>query len=134
MSDNTLSIADLDMTTACSNGYEFEFLNARGTGTGVFITVLGEQSDKVQAFLRKAVNDERQRAFEAAKRDRGHAVTPVEQDIEFQIESAVVRTEGWRGLKEDFSVENARRLFTVNRDARDQVIAASRDIGNFTKA
>ena len=134
MSDTTLSIADLDMNAACERGYEFEFLDARGKGTGVHIKVLGEQSDKVQTFLRKSVNDERQRVFEASKRERGIAVTPVEQDIEFQIESAIVRTLSWRGLKEDFSAENARRLFTVNRDARDQVIAASRDIGNFTKA
>lgn len=130
----SISLADLNLEKASGQGFDMELLRPDGTGMGVFIKVLGEHAEKVQIFLRRAVNDQRQRAFISAKRKGGFEPTPVEDDISFNVESAMVRTIGWIGIDEAFTPDNARLLFQTNEEARNQVIAASRDIGNFMKA
>jgi hypothetical protein len=58
----TISIDDLDLSAASEEGHEFEVTSPRtGKGLGVFITVLGDQSEKVTAFIRKRQNAPRVR-------------------------------------------------------------------------
>lgn len=131
----TISISDLDLSSASNDGYEFEVRSPRtGNGLGVFLTVLGDQSEKVTAFTRKRQNEKRREAAIAMRRGRpSDDVDTVEDDESFVVEACIVRTVSWRGLAEEFSESNARRLFTTNREIRRQVLEESANLANFTK-
>ncbi|KVN92536.1 hypothetical protein WK57_30330 [Burkholderia ubonensis] len=131
----TISIADLDLSAASNDGHEFEVISPKtGKGLGVFITVLGDQSEKVVAFTRKRQNEKRREAAIAIRRGRpSDDIDTVEDDESFVVEACIVRVTGWRGLAEEFSEANARLLFTTNREIRRQVLEESANLANFTK-
>ncbi|KVD71789.1 hypothetical protein WI89_00785 [Burkholderia ubonensis] len=131
----TISIADLDLSAASNDGHEFEVISPKtGKGLGVFITVLGDQSERVVAFTRKRQNEKRREAAIAIRRGRpSDDIDTVEDDESFVVEACIVRVTGWRGLAEEFSEANARLLFTTNREIRRQVLEESANLANFTK-
>ena len=135
----TLSLDDLDITKACESGFEFEYIrDSDGKGTGVFLTVMGSHSEKVQKWIRKTLNAVRQREAMLVKRGKGEEVRTVEDDLDFGIESAAIRIIGWRGISQNgvelkFDWESAVRLCTINPEIYAQVIKQSNDFGNFTK-
>lgn len=132
MTQKTLSIDDFDIRTPSTKGQEIEIQRADGTGTGVFIMVLGEQSPVVEQYLvRKA--DERAAAIMKARQNKKPALS-AQDTLDDEIESAVVRTAGWRGLAEECTEANAGKLYRLNRSIARQVIAASADETLFTKA
>ncbi|OJA72712.1 hypothetical protein BGV72_28650 [Burkholderia ubonensis] len=130
---NTISLANLDLVSPSNEGHEFEVVSTKtGKGLGVFLTVLGDQSEKVAAFTRKRRNEKRREAAIALRRGRpSDDVDTVEDDESFIVEACIVRTVGWRGLAEDFSESNARRLFTTNHEIRCQVLVESANVANF---
>jgi len=139
MSDpKTISLADLDAVSASDTPFEFEFIKADGTGSGVFLSVLGSQSEKVTSEVNKLVNARRkqQAQAEAVKSRSASAAdfTPIESDLEFGHKLTAVRLVGWRGISDEFSPANAFRLISRNTAIAEQVTAASNDIGNFTPA
>lgn len=131
----TISIADLDLSASSDQGHEFEVSSPKtGKGLGVFITVLGDQSEKVVSFVRKRQNAKRREFALAARRGRpSDDVDSVEDDEAFVVEACIARTIGWRGLAEPFSEDNARRLFARNREIRRQVLEESGNLANFTQ-
>jgi hypothetical protein len=129
-----LSFDDLDLVSASENAYEFEYLRADGGDTGVFITVLGSQSPKVQDWVRKTLNRRKSQDQLAAKRGKEIERT-IEDDEQFGIDAAAIRVVGWRGITNfEYSPENATKLMERNSEIREQVFEASNNLGNFTKA
>jgi len=97
------------------------------------MTVLGEHSDAVEAFETDRADARAEASYEAAKNGGAKARSTKDVLAENQ-ESAAFRVTGWRGLKEEFSKELLRTFLKRNPDFVDQIIAASRDRGNFTLA
>lgn len=129
-----LSFDDLNITKACEQGFEFEYVReSEEKESGVFITVLGSHSELVQSWVRKRLNANRQRDAMRAKRGKADDVRSIEDDIDFGIESAAIRITGWRGISQPFSPDNAILLCTINPEIRLQVVTQSDDIGNFTR-
>lgn len=128
-----LSLDDLDITKPCETGFEFEYISeATSKSTGVFITVLGSHSAKVQEWTRKELNKRRQR--DAMRQRRGKDdVTLVEDDEQFGIESAAIRIVSWKGIAQECNRENAIRLCTINPEILNQVIKNSNELANFIK-
>lgn len=120
----TLSLVDLDFNAACEQAHEFE-VNSPKTGKpmGVFISVLGDGAAVVREFSIR----------EANKRRKALDASTFEEDQSIMVEACVMRTAGWRGITESFSLENARKLYVVNPFIRRQVWEESNRVGNFTK-
>jgi hypothetical protein len=135
MATKLFSLADLDVTKQSEAGFEFEVQDdSTGKGIGVHLTVIGAHAPAVQKFTSKKLND--RRAFDEMNERRGKKaqIRKIEDDVEFGIELAAIRIVGWRGISEEFSQANAIQLCTVNPTIREQILKASEDLANFTKA
>jgi hypothetical protein len=129
-----ISLDDLDITKPSEIGFEFEYISeANNKPTGVFITVLGGNSHKVQEWTRKELNRRRTREAMNAKRGKDNVVL-IEDDEEFGIQSAVVRVVSWRGITQDCTPENVRRLCEINPEVLGQIIKNSNELSNFIKS
>lgn len=127
-----LSLKDLNLAEKCGQGFEFEYVDGNGNGTGFLITVLGSDAPKVQEWVRKRMNQ--RRSHEAMQAKRGKEVErTVEDDIDFGNEAAAIRITGWRGIEESYSPDLALQVVTFNSLVREQVLKASNDLTNFTK-
>jgi hypothetical protein len=129
------SLNDLDITKQCEGGFEFEVTDdTTGKGTGVYLTVVGAHAESVQKFTSKKLNE--RRVFDDMNERRGKKaqVRRIEDDVEFGIELAAIRITGWRGISDEFTPANAIKLCTVNPTIREQILKASEDLANFTKA
>lgn len=131
---NVVSLEDLDLTVGSEQAFELELVSPKtGKPMGVFISVLGDNAPSVQKFLRKHINKARQEDANRVKRGRDEEVRLIEEDVEFAIESCVVRAVGWRNIRDEFTPDNVRKLFTKNPLIRRQVLEASNNAANFTK-
>jgi hypothetical protein len=135
----TLSISDLDTSRASSEAFEFEYVNALGEPSGVFLQVLGSQAEAVTQEVARLVNERRRKeaARDVARKvgtgPRAVEFETLESDVEFGQRLAAVRLVGWRGITEPWSPENALRLCRGNRELAAQVTMQSDMTGNFTK-
>ncbi len=99
--------------------FEFEYINtATGVRSGVFLSVLGGQSEVVTKEVTMLINERRKQANR-------------ESNIEFDQRLAAVRLVGWRGITEPFTPENALRLCKSNRDITAQITQQSDYMANF---
>lgn len=134
--ETLFDLNDLDAVAASDSPFEIEYLRADGSGSGVFLLVLGSQSEKVQSEVNRLVNDRRKRQALAASvtarnNTQAEAFTPIEDDIAFGHRLTAVRVVGWRGIKQEWSAENAFRLVSRNSEIAEQVTTASNNLGNF---
>jgi hypothetical protein len=129
----SISISDLNLTRACESAYEFEYTNGDGNGTGVFLSVLGSQSPTVLNFIRRRMQDRRNREALLAKRGKDIPPVSIEEDEEFGNEAAAIRVTGWRGITEPYTPALAMTLMESNSEMRAQVFKASNELANFTK-
>jgi hypothetical protein len=127
----TISIAALNVSTAGEKAHEFEYISPDGTGSGVFLSVLGGESATVQAVVNKMVNDRRKQQTKAASSRGGQEFVPIESDIEFGQKLTAVRLVGWRGITEDYSPELALELVKGNARLAEQVTSESNEAINF---
>lgn len=132
-----VSLADLDLCAASDQPFEFEYLKS-GQPTGVFLSVLGSNAEKVTAESNRLINERRKAAQYAEAKNRGARnpdnIITIESDIAFGQRLAAVRLVGWRGITEPFTPELGLKLCRINADATAQIIERSDDMGNFTKA
>jgi len=129
-----MNLNDLDISKPCETGYEFEYISdSTGKPSGVFITVIGSHAESVKQWIRKALNNMRQREAMLAKKGKDE-VRMVEDDEEFGIESTAIRITGWRGITEEYSHANAVKLCSINPEIRAQVLKNSDELGNFIKS
>lgn len=135
----TLSLDDLDTSKASAEAFEFEYINAVGEPSGVFLSVLGSQSETVTSEVARLVNERRRKE---AQRDAARQMISgprkvefetLESDVEFGQRLAAVRLVGWRGITEPWSPENALRLCRSNRELAAQVTTQSDLTRNFTR-
>lgn len=130
--DTLLSIDDLDLTAASDTPFDLEILNIKGVKTGIIIQVLGSESEKVQEWTNRQANRIRTQATQKSVTGKDKVRT-AEEDDEYIIESAAVRVVGWKGLKDEYTKDNATRLMSRNVHVRMQVLTASNDLGNYSK-
>jgi len=133
-----ISLNDLDVTRACDTPHEFEVVDdSTGKGLGVYLSVLGAHAQVIADYTVKSLNERRLATALAEKRDprgKNPVVVPVEDDIEFSTELVALRVVGWRGISEPYSHENAIRLCTKNPSIKEQILAHSEKMANFTVA
>jgi hypothetical protein len=130
-------LAKHNYTEIAEAGYEFELkLPGTGEGTGVFITVRGDQSKTVKAFGRKKYSEFKLREQQAKRRGKDVEDMTLEEAEELSVESAIVRVIGWKNITENgkevpFTKENAERIFKEYSWIKDQVMEESGQLLNF---
>lgn len=132
-----IEIDGLNLVEASSHTFDLEIKHPDERPMGPVIQIIGGEAEDVQKFVRRELNARIQKRALAERRNKTESV-PVEEEIEFAIESALKRTVGWRGFLSGgqpwpFTPENARRLYKMNPHIRQQVIDASNDVSNFLK-
>jgi len=128
-----ISINDFDERAENDSGIEIELTTAAGKRTGIHLTVIGEQSEKVQAHVYRTINQRRRQEMANARKGKNAEVRPFEEDIELTLDKAVVSVTGWRGPKEEFSESLLRKLLERNPSFITQILEASADSAAFTK-
>lgn len=135
-----LDLAKLNVAEAAEAGYKMQLVHpvTREPFKGVYITVRGDDSKTVQGWIRGIVT--RRQMEEAAARRRGKEAEPmtIAEAEEQAAEGAAKRIIGWENIGRDgklieFSFEAAKSLCAENPWIRDQVLEASKDLGNFVK-
>ena len=118
------SIDDLNAVKACEVPHEFE-VKLGGEPSGVFLQVLGDESETVATETAALI---------AAARARANTnPNYVSDNTKLGKQLAALRVVGWRGIKEEYSRENAAKLCMSNMAIADQVIQTSKNLGNFIK-
>lgn len=122
-----ISLEGLDAVKAGNNPFEFEYKFNNGKGSGVFLQVLGSEAETVAIETA---------AIMAEERARKQATEATGGAYEFNAVAlgkrlASIRIVGWKGIKEEFSKENARRLCDSNQMIADQVMQKSNALENF---
>lgn len=132
-----LDLAKVNFSEKAEVGYEFE-LRMPGTDEplGAFIKVRGVDSPKVKAYGKKVFREMQVKEAQAKRKGREPDQITIEEAEDLAIESAVVRTIGWRGIEEDgkevkFSEENAARIYREYPFIRTQVMDESDQLLNF---
>lgn len=128
------SLKDFDLVSACNQTFEFEYLDANGSNTGLFLEIIGAHSEKVQKWRNNKLNQQRQADAMNKKRGRDDLVRPIESDIDFGTEFISIRIVGWRGISDPWNPENAILLCTINPELMQQVAQHSENLANFTKS
>lgn len=157
MKKNTLSLDDLNTVKASELPIEREYIDPDGVRTGIFLKIIGGQSETVTKEVARLSNDRRRR--EAANKSKTKfgrgtnnevAFETLESDIEFGQRLASVRLVGWRrpgetdgltadekerfvGIDAEPTPENTLKLCRINRDMAAFVTEQSDEVGNFTK-
>lgn len=142
--DGLLDIGSLDTVSACDAGAEIELKHpVSGVPLGIFVTVLGKDSQVFRNHTRQMVN-ERIRS-EAVSRRRGKEadIRTLEQINAENVEILVLCTVSWRtgdkgcvlvkGEELAFNVPNAKKIYSTVPWIYDQVNDAIGDLANFIK-
>lgn len=134
-----LALSDLNARDHGAEAFEFEYLTPEGEGSGVFLSVLGGQSERVRNEVNNLINARRKKeqviaARNAVSRATSADFTPIEDDISFGQRLAAIRLVGWRGISDPFTPENALLLCQTNDDVAAQVLEESNRTANFLKA
>lgn len=140
--------AALDVAAASDTPCEIEIKHPQsGEGLGVFVSVIGAESEKFQAYLRTEANAARRKAFEQSRKGNADKPSTVEEDeasivravsacvvswrtvIEGKSEPVIV----WEGKKLDCTPANVALWLNRFRWVRGQINEATADLGNFIK-
>lgn len=128
------SLLDLNTNKKSEEGYKFEYLDADGKETGIFVTVIGEHSAPVQKWRNRKINNDRAHAAMLEKRGKKPEVTQIEDDIDFGIEFVSIRIVAWEGLQEPCTPENALQWCQIDPLIVEQARTASENLSNFTRS
>lgn len=135
--------ASLNTTEACNKPFELEIKHpTSGAPTGLFISVVGRDSDVYRGRVR-ALADETLRRQAMGKPALADA--SLDKLEAKNIDALVAATVGWRsegddggitlsGERLEFNPANARKLYSEILPIRDQVAEAINDLGNFMRA
>ena len=124
-----ISLDGLNAVIAGNTPYEFEYKFNNGKGSGVFLQILGSESEKVAVETAAIIAAERAREQTTKKDGKEYEFDAVKVGKEL----AAVRIAGWRGIKEDYSPDNAKKLCASNQMIADQVMKNSNSLENFIK-
>lgn len=137
----TIDLASISAKEACNKGYELELRHPVSfEPLGVFISVVGRESDAFQRHVRSRANTKLREQFAAQRRGKQDEPPTVENIEGEAVELLAVCTTAWRtgdkptvtiaGEELAFSEANARRLYAEGW-IRAQVDEAVGDLGNF---
>lgn len=130
-----IDITEFDSVKACEAGHEFELKGPDGvTGTGVTLVVIGKHADPVNKWINQVVSASMLEQQIAARKGKQVAPKSLDELRDQNIEGALVRVIGWKGVKQDFSVDLLRAALKRNPHWVDQIIVESDELGNFSKA
>jgi hypothetical protein len=141
----TVDLSTLDTTTACNSGAQIELRHpATNVPLGIFIGVLGRDSDVFKEYIRTSINSQLRKEAMAKKRGRDVDVATMEQREVESIELLVTCTTGWNSGDDNptitmegealpFNISNAKRVYTKMSWIRDQVNQGIGDLENFLK-
>lgn len=133
-----VSLDDLDAAKASDTPFEFEYINPAGKPTGIFLSVLGGESEKVKTEVARLQNDRRrQQAAREVRAKVGVGAKKVEfdtfeSDVDYGRRLAAIRIVGWRGITEPCTPDNALRLCQSNANIAAQVTQQSEAMENFS--
>ncbi|MFA9200501.1 MAG: hypothetical protein ACEQR8_04825 [Cypionkella sp.] len=131
----SFDIAALDTISACNKPAEVEIHHpATGAPTGVFISILGKDSDVFRARMRALADETIAAAAQGPRQDDAERRT---------VETLAAATTGWRtgdeqvlilsGERLEFSEANARRVYQTILPIREQASAAIYNLDLFMK-
>lgn len=124
---------------ACNKPAEIEIRHpVSGMGTGIFISVVGKDSDIYRGRIRAMADENLRKQATGRTSVADSSIDKLEQK---NIDALVAATAGWRtgdepvvalaGERLEFNPANARRLYTEILPIREQVSDAINDLGNF---
>lgn len=138
----TFDAASLNTIEACNKPAEIEIKHpTTRLGTGLFISVIGRDSDVYRGRIR-GLADESLRRQAMGKAASDDSLDKLEQK---NLDVLVAATTGWRsegddghitlaGERLEFTPANVRKLYTGILPIREQVAEAINDLGNFMTA
>lgn len=136
----------LDLAATAETPFEFELEHPETKeGLGVFISVIGSESDTFQRYIRAEGNKARAKAFERQRKGKTLEPSKVEEDEDMAIRAVATCIKAWRtvkagksepviywgGRKLECDQTNAFDWLKRFRWVRDQVNKATGDINNF---
>jgi hypothetical protein len=144
-------LAALDSGNACDKGAEIEIVDLENKPTGIFITVLGKDSQVFREHVKQDVNARIRREALATKRGKDVPPPTAEEAEAKATELLILCTLGWRqkldtaegepekfkdaityGNEElAFNVANCKRIYETLLPVRRQVDEAIGDLENF---
>lgn len=119
-----MKLSNLYTTDLHADGAECEILDGEDKPTGLFITVMGVDSQVFRDHAKR-----QQKAYIEALRSKKDF-----DDEDMSIDGMVAATISWRGTSEEFSPELCRELYTKAPYVKDQIDRFIADRANFTKA
>lgn len=146
MTKEATDFDSLDSGAACEKSYEFELLHpTTDKPLGVFVSVLGPESGAFKNRVRKEVNRDRRRTFEAQRKGKNVEPQLLEEDEEFGVSLLTEVVTGWRTVKDgksepviywkgeklEFSKDNVGRWLMHFPWARKQISDESSKLENF---
>jgi len=146
--EKSFDFNDLDLETICDQPFEFELVHPESKeGLGVFISVVGSDSATFQKYLREEQNRARRKAFEAGRKGKDDAPTPVEEDEQTLVRAVAACMTGWRTVRDgeskdviywggkgiEFTPDNAVKWMQKFKWVRPQINEQTGDLGNFIK-
>lgn len=134
-----LDLQQIDTPKAAEEGHEIE-LEYCGKPCGWFVTVRGEYAPSVKKWQLSIGNKFRLKEFQEKRKGKGDSPEPMtEGDLEIGLRGAAVRIGGMRAIISGgqplaYSPESAYDLVRRHPPFADQILEASADVSNFTKA
>ena len=140
----------LDTAKACNTPQEFELLSpGTGDGIGVFITVIGKDSDKGQELSDDHLDDVLRKNHKSSMRSKPGAVSTAAKIRKDDIDYNAALVTGWRSVDKEtkrdistiqlgkeklvFSLANAKKLFTALPWTCEQTGEKIYDIASFMR-
>jgi hypothetical protein len=141
MENQSFDLSMFDTVSACNSGAKIELLKPNGDGSGIFISVLGRDSDVYKTFEREQRDSMNRKIMLARKRGQDIRLDSAEMTEEKEIELLARLTTGWENVPAfdgqgllPFSKDNAIALYTKYPSIRRQMDDASGDMQNFIKS
>lgn len=129
-----LDLTAIDAVSDASTPYRFEVKDPAGKSypTPLYFIVLGRQSNQVNDFYTKQVNEYISRNDLARKRGKTVEAKTAQQMREDNINGAAIRVVAWEGVRQTFDRDVLKAALMRNPHWIDQIIEESDDVGNFT--
>jgi hypothetical protein len=135
-----VDLASLDTVAACDKGAEVELRHpTKGTGLGMFISVLGRDSSVFKNTSRNTVDQRLRRDALQARRGREAEVRTTAEIEQTNMELLVACTTGWRNIRHNgellaFNAANVEMIYRAYPWIYDQINDAIGSLENFLPA
>jgi hypothetical protein len=129
-----VDILSFDAVAESEIGFDLILKDTNGNETGVILVIIGKNADAVTNWQRREFNKLQREASMAQRRGKEPPQMTIEELRDYNMQNAVLRVRGWKNVTQEFSPELLKKVIERNPHFLDQIIEASDDVGNFTKA